>query len=156
MMAVEGVLGNSDEFSASMLANDVAVRLYGSLSAYHRVVLVTSAEDTRAVDWWLRTQGVLDYVQILPRPLDAGPEVADVREAQLRALRASRTAVVLVVDSDAATVAHAMSVGVTGLLYGPPRPAAGRMDLGARRIRDWSAIVGEIETQDEIRRGADA
>lgn len=151
MMAVEGVLGAPDEFHVNMLHNDVALRLYAALSAIYRVVLVTSAPDAQPVDWWLRTHGVNDYVQIICSLLPQEGEVVEEREAQLRALRASRTAVTLVVDSDAPTVAHAMSVGVTGLLFGPPRPASGRVDLGARRIRDWSAIEAEVAAHAEIR-----
>lgn len=149
MMAVEGVLGSSEEFVANMLPNDPALRLYASLEGLHRMVLVSNAPAPAPVEWWLRSNGVNDYVMLMTALLSADASTADQREAQLRALRASRTAVSLVIDADPATVAHAMSVGVTGLLYGQPRPAAGRVDLGGRRIRDWSAIEAEVE----IRRG---
>lgn len=152
MFAVEGVLGTSDDFHVNMLQDDTALRLYASLADYNRVVLVTSHPTAEHVDWWLRTHGIHDYAQVVCSLLQQAGSVAEEREAQLRALRAARTAVGLVVDSDPATVAHAMSVGVTGLLYGPPRPAAKRVDLGARRIRDWS----DIETEIGIRREAGA
>jgi hypothetical protein len=66
-------------------------------------------------------------------------------------LRASRTAVALVVDSEPLVVAHAASVGLSGLLYVAPRSAPSRADMGARRIRDWSAIEAELDLQREIR-----
>lgn len=145
MLAVEGVLGNADEFRSNMLPNDPALRLYASLEGLHRMVVVTSAPQPAPVEWWLRSNGVSDYVMIMTALVSMDALTVDHRAAQLRALRASRTDVAFVVDSDAATVAHAMSVGITGLLYGQPRPPAARVDLAQRRIRDWSAIEAETE-----------
>lgn len=144
MMAVEGVLGNADEFRPNMLPNDPALRLYASLEGLHRIVVVTSAPSPSPVEWWLRSNGLSDYSLLMTALLVPEASVAEQREAQLRALRASRTAVSFVVDADAATVAGAMAVGITGLLYGQPRPPGQRVDLGGRRIRDWSAIEEEM------------
>lgn len=151
MMAVEGVLGVSDEFTITMMPSDEGRALYEGLSHVYRMVLVTSEPDESRVEHWLRSQGIQEYAQVLtPAPGWSG-EPIDARAAQLRGLRASRTAVGLVVDTSPLVVVHAMSVGVTGLLFGPPRPAPGRVDLGKRRVRDWSAIEGELDMQRGLR-----
>lgn len=147
-LAVEGVLGNSPEFGVAMQPNDAGLLLYAALVQTHRVILLTCEPEITKVEHWLRSQGLRAHAQVMTGD---GREHIDVRAAQLRALRASRTALTLVVDAEPLVVAHAASVGLPGLLYVPARPAPGRADLGARAIRDWSAIEAEVETQREMR-----
>ena len=151
MMAVEGVLGEPDEFDVTMLPTPHGVGLYTALSQVYRIVLVTSEPVAERVDWWLAQHGLREYAQVLCSLLRAPGTPAEEREAQLRALRASRTDVAFVVDADPQVVVNAMAVGVPGLLYGRPRPPAGRRDLGARRIRDWSEVEAEFASHASMR-----
>jgi hypothetical protein len=148
VVAIEGVLARSPQFGVAMLPNDDALRLYAGLVQTYRVILVTCEPEVTKVEHWLRSHGLRDHDQLLTGD---GRDCIDVRASQLRALRASRTAVALVVDSEPLVVAHAASVGLSGLLYVAPRSAPSRADMGARRIRDWSAIEAELDLQREIR-----
>lgn len=145
MMAIEGVLGEAETFDVAMLPTRHGLSLYRALTSTYRVVLVTSTPDAAKVDWWLAQNGIRDYDQIVAALLPRPGTVEEEREAQLRALRASRTDVAFVLDSNPDVVATAMATGIPGLLYGRPRPPAGRRDLGPRQIRDWSAIQSEYD-----------
>lgn len=152
MVAIEGVLGDSPYFKVTMLPNHAGLTLYSGLATTHRVVLVTSEPDEGKIDHWLRTQHVRDYATVItPAETVVGYEPIDIRATQLRSLRSSRMDVSLVVDVEPLVIAHAASVGVSGLLFLPSRPAAGRVDLGHRVVRDWSAIEHEVAVQEEMR-----
>lgn len=150
MMAVEGVLGDGSVFSPSMQPTRTGQRLYFALQEWYRVVLVSSHPDPTAVEWWLRLQGLKGHAEVLANP---DPELMDtvlVRAAQLRPLRANRTAVELVVDTDPSTVTMAMQQGITGLLYGSARVGTDRLDLRRKR-RDWDDIQAEMNHQQDAR-----
>jgi hypothetical protein len=98
-MAVEGVLGTSEHFDITMQPSPTAMMLYNSLRADFRMVLVTTQEDWTKVEHWLRSHWLVGYSQVLtgiPEALDT----FTVRAAQLRSLKASRTAIDLYVDID--------------------------------------------------------
>jgi len=146
MVAIEGVLGNSPSFQVNMQTDEVGRRLHAALSSWYRVVLVTSETDTTKVSYWLAMQGFTEVDDLLVNTTDH-IHPAKVRAHQLRALRARRTPVTLVVDGEPEFVAHAMAQGVVGLFYGTARRAHIREDLAPQPIRSWGAILDEIAVQ---------
>jgi hypothetical protein len=142
LVTIEGVLTTSREFAVNALPQQEGIRLLNALTQNYRVVLSTAHESSEQVIHWLRSNGVSP---------DAYATMVVAHEDPVRTLRASRTAVGLVVSAEPQEVVAAASVGVPGLLFVPPRPAAGRVDLSARPIRDWSEIEAEIEEHHRMR-----
>lgn len=135
VIAVEGVLSAQPYFSVNMLPSDDGIALYRALAGVFRVVLSSDHPDAEKVSHWLISQWI--------RPEQYGHLLTGDRAGHLRSLRASRTAISLVVDAEPEVVAYAASTGLSGLLFVPPRPAAHRRDLAVRSIRDWSSIENE-------------
>lgn len=146
VLAIEGVLGDSFDFSMTMLTTPAARKLYAALESYYRIVLLTSEPSYEKASFWLRTNGFQSFGLLVNGQPEALDHMAN-RFTQLRALRSSRTVVEIVVDADPLVVAHAMATGSTGLLWGNPRPASQRLDMQTNPIRDWSAIEHEQDLQ---------
>lgn len=147
MMAIEGILGDRQEFSVNMQQNDEGSRLFFALQQWYRMVLVTNEPDPDKINHWVRSNGLAGHAAVEAGPaFTSGSTTVDHRALQLRGLRSSRTAVGLVIDTDSLTIAMAMAQGITGLLYASPRIGTTRTDLNRPR-RDWEAIVAEQEFQ---------
>lgn len=113
------------------------ITLYASLAAFHRIVLV--GEDADTDSRWLKLNGLDDHAQLLIGSMDV-------------ALRHARGQLALdirlLVSPSPATVAAAMHLGVTSLLFAHPRFARPefRNDV-EREPREWDAIVAEMDAQ---------
>jgi hypothetical protein len=153
LMSIEDVLGDVKAGGltaswGSMLPNDVGGKMYNSLTTWFRIVLSSTHDDASIVEGWLARQHFVSHALVLTRlnvAADDSWEPLDVRAAHLRGMRSAGTHVAAVIDTDPNFVAHAMQVGVTGLLFGHPRAAKDRLDLGRQGIRSWDAIEAEQE-----------
>lgn len=140
VIAIEGVLGESPDFSITMQPTPAGREFFEALQAVYRIILVTSQPDATKVEHWLRSNWFRGYSQALVGVPEALTHQGN-RTAQIRALRASRTAVSLFVDTDSEAVAYAARVGITGLLWTPAMRGAQREDLQAAPIRSWEEMV---------------
>ena len=141
VMAIEGVLGQSQHFDITMQPSPAGREFFAALAGAYRIVLVTDQPELAKAEHWLRSNWFAGYSQVLTEVRDAVGTTAT-RVAQVRALRASRTAVSLLVDTDAEAVAYAARVGITGLLWTPGVRGSEREDLRPARVRSWEEIAG--------------
>ena len=140
-MSLEGVLGGRPAFSVTMQPDHTATLFYNVLRQQYRLVLVTDLPEPTKAEHWLRSNFITGYSQLLCAPPEAIGTIA-IRVAQLRALRASRTALSLFIDSNIEAVAYAHRVGVTGLFWMQPVVGSEREDLKPAPIRTWEEMSG--------------
>lgn len=140
-MSLEGVLGGRAAFDITMQPDPTATLFYNVLRQHYRMVLVTDQTEPTKAEHWLRSNMFVGYSQLLTAPVEAVGTLA-IRIAQLRALRASRTALALFIDGDIEAVAYAHRVGITGLFWMEPVAGSEREDLRPQPIRSWEEMTG--------------
>lgn len=148
-IGIESVLAKPSGVSiVQKQVDEEARKFYLHMLTGYRVVLLTEWDRayTNEVQHWLRTVGIVGFDDLLYASPEA-VDLTDVRFRQVTGLRASRTDVALFVDGDPLVVTMAAQQGINSMLWLRARPALMRGDLQPRKIRNWDAIVGEIDDQ---------
>lgn len=113
--------------------------LYQALVQQYRMCVVLEDGNTAEAAVWLRKEGFRDYVQLhVQRPLDD-------RLVQLRRLQSTGT-VELIIDANPDAITGAMSLGITGMLFGHPRVTRPEWRPDYERTpRPWDTLVEQVD-----------
>jgi hypothetical protein len=150
VVQIEGVLMRDDQNLGfvSRVPIQPAFAFYRALLASYRVVLVTLEPDGEKVSWWLKSQGLSGFAEVLLPKARWVTSAPDVVSRSVAALRALPTDVGVVVTGDPRVAARLLQEGVTTNLFAHPRFT--RPDFrpeGFGGIRPWAEIEAEVDKQ---------
>lgn len=136
LIALEGVLKkeNGDPIPEGL-------KLYRSLVPNYRVVIAADSDMLHA-EYWLKTNFVLGYADILDKSYHF--DGVDLRERHLQHERVKGN-VEFLIDADADRCAYALSIGVPSLYFTTPKFVRTR-----REVKRWDLITEEIKRQREL------
>jgi hypothetical protein len=143
LVDIDGVMrGSNDELIGT------GVLLYGTLTAFNRMIIMTS-QTAQEVEYWLNVNKVVDFDLIVDSSVHLEGE--NLKERQITYAR-SRGAIDLFITSDPSLWAFAFEQGIPSVMFGVPsylRPEF-RPDA-PRKVRAWTDIEKAIEKQNELR-----
>ena len=154
VVQIEGVL-QQDNQKLSYVSRpplQPGMTLWTAITRAYRAMLMTEETEEDKVRWWIQSQGVRDFANILmPPPAWAMKNPEDRVRLQIKALRAAGTDVGLVVVSNPAVAAVLLQDGVPVSLYCHPRFARPEYRPGGfKGIRPWADIEAEVDEQKRL------
>lgn len=147
LVELDGVLRNTDD--APIPVGQITV---GTLSAFHKITLLSSMDDN-ATKYWLNSNKIVDIDEIIDSSVGLTDEV--LTERQIKLAR-SRGSIDLFITGNPKMWAFAFEMGIPAIMLGQPsylRPEF-RPDA-PKKLRAWNDIEESIR-KENIRRTEDA
>jgi hypothetical protein len=143
LVDIDGVIrGSNDELIAT------GALMYGTLTAYNRMILMTSLPK-RELEFWLNVNKIVDFDLVVDGSVKLEGE--DLKQRQITYAR-SQGAIDLFITADPTLWAFAFEQGIPSVMFGVPsylRPEF-RPDA-PKKIRAWDEIQQAIDKQNEAR-----
>lgn len=122
------------------------LKLYRSLVPNYRVVIVSDA-DMKSTEYWLKTNFVVGYADILDNT-HAYPNM-DLRERHIKH-ESLKGRIEFLIEADADRCALGLSLGVPSLYFSTPKFVRTR-----REVKRWELITDELQKQREALAASD-
>ena len=143
LVEIDGVLKDRND---GVIATGLL--MYGPLTAYNQIVLMTEMDSAEA-NRWLNINKIVDFDLIIDKSVYL--ETESLQERQIQVAR-SRGNVDLFITSNPALWTYAFNLGIPSLMFGVPQYLRVEFRPDApKKVRSWDQVTEAIEKQNTLR-----
>lgn len=143
LVEIDGVLKDRND---GVIATGLL--MYGPLTAYNQIVLMTEMDSAEA-NRWLNINKIVDFDLIIDKSVYL--ETENLQERQIQVAR-SRGNVDLFITSNPALWTYAFNLGIPSLMFGVPQYLRVEFRPDApKKVRSWDQVTEAIEKQNTLR-----
>jgi len=143
LVEIDGVLKDREDGVIS-----TGVLMYGPLTAYNQIVLMTEMTEAEAKRW-LDVNKIVDYDLLIDKSVHL--ETENLQERQIQVAR-SRGNIDLFITSNPKLWVYAFDLGIPSLMFGVPQYLRAEFRPDApKKIRSWDQVQDAIEKQNILK-----
>lgn len=143
LVEIDGVLRDRDDGLIS-----TGFLMYGPLTAYNQVVLMTEMSQIEA-ERWLNVNKVVDYDLLIDKSVHL--ETENLQERQIQVAR-SRGNIDLFITSNPKLWVYAFDQGIPSVMFGVPQYLRAEFRPDApKKIRSWDQVQEAVEKQNILK-----